>query len=131
MIVTPDLDAFWKAWAGPTPPNIITTSTIRQAKPVFAIILFGGCTPSADGRCKLSVTFQMTSPNGSSYGEAVTAAAFEGSAGGEFLQASSASFGFRLEPKDRLGRYQMKAILTDEIARISVTVTEIVIAERN
>lgn len=129
ILVTPDLDGFWKAWEGPTPPNIVTTGTIRQAKPVFAIIVFGGCTPGAAGRCKLSVTFGMTAPDGKPYSKDVTASAYEGPGGEENLLASAATFGFRLEPKDKLGEYRMKATLTDEIAQNSVTVFVNVLAE--
>ncbi|MDQ3077607.1 MAG: hypothetical protein M3Q83_02060 [Pseudomonadota bacterium] len=129
ILVTPDIDEFWKAWEGPTPPNIVTTGMVTQAKPVHAIILFGGCTPGADGLCKLSVTFTITAPDGSPYGKPVSGQAWSGPAGGDNLLASSASFGFRLEPKDKLGHYQMKATLTDEIARISVAMREGVVAK--
>ncbi|WP_310468247.1 hypothetical protein [Sphingomonas sp.] len=128
LLVVPDIDAFWKAWEVSTPPQIVTTDTITHAKPVHAVIVFSGCTPGGDGQCKLSVTFAVTAPDGRPYDKETTAAAWEGPAGGDHLLASSASFGFHLETTDQLGRYQMKATLTDEISRTSLTIRKAVVA---
>ena len=47
------------------------------------------------------------------------------------LQASLASFGFELEPTDKLGAYRMIARLTDEVAGKTLTVSETVTAVAN
>ena len=48
---------------------------------------------------------------------------------GSNLLASTSSIGFQLERQDKLGRYQMKAVLTDNVAHKSVAVSDYVIAE--
>ena len=131
MLVTDDLDGFWKAWEGPTPPNISTTSRITRVKPVFAMLVFAGCASGTDGKCKVSVTYSITAPDGSAYGDAIDAEAWSGPSAGQNLIAALSSFGFRLEPQDKLGAYRVTAKMTDEIAHESLTVNETVTAMDN
>lgn len=132
LLIVDDVDAFWKAWEGPTPPHIATTSTVTLKRPVYAMIVFGGCAPAADGNCNLSVTYRIVAPNGSQYDEPVSGEAWKGPpAPVPNLQASLASIGFRLEPQDALGDYVIQAELTDGVAISKLTISEIVTAKGN
>jgi len=125
LLIVSDTDAFWKEWEQPDTPHITTTSEISVSAPVFAMIVFHGCSPGGDGKCNVGVTFAITSPDGSVYDKPVTADAWgDVPPPGMNLQASLASMGFQLEPTDKLGTYLISATLVDRIAGKSVTMFE-------
>ena len=129
LLVTDDLQGFWTAWDQPDNPHVMTTSQITRKKPVYAVIVFHDCKAGADGKCDLSVKFEMTGPDGRPYGDSHEGVAWNGSpAPNHNLQASPASMGFILDPQDRLGRYTIIVTLTDKIAGKSLHLNDVVTA---
>jgi len=130
LLTTDDPDGFWREWNQPENPTVSTTSRVTQARPVYAIIVFHDCRAGADGKCKVTAHFDITDPDGKPYDEPRSATAWsEAPAPNHNLQASLASIGFRLEPQDKLGRYEIKATLTDEVAGRRLTLRQSVSAE--
>lgn len=130
MLVVDDPAAFWKAWEGPTPPHIDTTSIITRSRPVQAMLVFYGCRAGRDGNCNVKVIFSIARPDGKPYGESMSGMAWRGPpAPGRNLVASEAAIGFELEVEDALGPYVIKATLTDEISGKSVNLSETVDAK--
>jgi hypothetical protein len=129
LLLTPDPDEFWREWEKPDTPHVTTTSRVTRAQPVTAIILFHDCRPGTDGQCNLTVRFEMTGPDGRPYDTAHDAIAWKGPPAPQHtLQASEAWMGFRLEPKDKLGRYAIIATLTDTVAGKSIRLVEFLTA---
>jgi hypothetical protein len=125
MLVTPDLDGFWEAWARPSPPQIGTTDEVRRGRPVYAILLFSGCRPAPDGNCNVTAELSMTGPNGSPYGDTMRGLVWAGPPAPQYrLQASESSLGFRLEPADPLGTYTLRAMVTDNVAGTTLSVEQ-------
>lgn len=132
MLVVEDIDAFWAAWDKPEPPQISTTSKITRGKPVHAVLVFNGCAPAPDGNCNLSVVYSITGPDGSAYDKPIEGKAWTGPPPPGFnMQAAVSSFGFELEPADKLGSYRMIAKVTDEVAGKTLTVSQIIEAQAN
>ncbi len=132
MFIVDDADAFWKAWAGPTPPHITTTATVTRDRPVIAIVIFTGCARGASGNCDLSVRYDILAPDGSNYDDPVVGKAWDKPPPAEsYAEASLANFGFRLEPQDALGDYTIRAQLTDEITKAKVVLATQVTASAN
>jgi hypothetical protein len=130
LLITDDLEGFWKQWEQPDTPQIATTSKVTLAKPVYGMILFYGCRAAATGKCKVTAHFEIIAPDGRPYDKPATGEAWSGPpAADHALQASLASFGFRLEPKDQLGRYRMKVVLTDDVAGRSLYLSDYIVAE--
>jgi hypothetical protein len=130
LMIIDDPKAFWDAWNQPENPTINTTSRITQSRPVYGMIILHDCKAGSDGKCKVTARFDMTGPDGKPYDEPHSATAWnQAPAENHLLQASPASIGFRLEPQDKLGRYEIRVTLTDEIARKSVTLRQFVTAE--
>jgi len=131
LLIIDDLNGFWTEWEKPDNPSVTTTSKITRAHPVYAIIVFHDCQAGADGKCKVTVRFGMTGPDGKPYGaEPHDGLAWAGApAPNHNIQASNASLGFILEPQDKLGRYEIWATLKDEVSGRSVTLREDVMAE--
>ena len=42
MLVTPDVAAFWRAWDGPTPPQVVTTDRAARGQQVTGMVIFSG-----------------------------------------------------------------------------------------
>ena len=130
LLITADPEGFWKAWEQPGTPNIQTTTTVTLSKPVYGMVVFHGCKAAADGNCNVAARFLITAPDGSNYADPKGGDAWKGApAPGQNLLASASGIGFRLEPQDKLGRYKITAILTDNVAKKSITMFDYVTAE--
>src|SRR3982751_4105175 len=129
LLITDDLQGFWTAWDRPENPEVTTTSRITRAKPVFAIVIFHDCKPAADGKCDLSLKFEMRGPDGRPYGEPHGSSPWKGPLPPNHnIQALPATMGFILEQQDKLGGYSIMATLTDNVAGKSVRVSDVVTA---
>jgi hypothetical protein len=123
MMITDDHEGFWKAWEGPTPPQLSVTSRTERGKPVHAMLVFSGCKAGADGNCNVTADFDITAPDGSSYGKQMSAQVWKLPPAPDYnLQLSEGSIGFSVEPSEMLGQYKLKARVTDHVARIALAV---------
>lgn len=123
MLITADYEAFWKAWEGPTPPQLSVTDRTERGKPVMAMLLFTGCKAGADGNCNLTADYHIRAPNGTPYGKPLSGPVWKLPPAPNYnLQLSEGSIGLRVEPGEMLGRYKLKATVTDHVARLTVTV---------
>ena len=129
MMITPDVEQFWAAWAGPSPPQLVTTDRAVRNRPVHAMLIFTGCRAGADGNCDVDAAFTILAPDGSRYGEVLRGKVWEGPPPpGRNLQLSVGSVALRVEPHDPLGTYTIRAELTDRVAGTSVSVEREVLA---
>jgi hypothetical protein len=130
MAVTPDYEAFWKAWEGPTPPQLPTTTQVTRSTPVHGMLIFSGCKVGPDGKCNVTAELSITGPDGKAYGKTMQAPVWnEPPASGYNLQLSPASIGFRLDPEDALGSYTLHASVTDRLAGTTVVVEQAITAK--
>ena len=130
LLLTNDPEGFWREWEKPEPPTVTTTLRVTQARPVHAMVVFHDCKAGSNGKCDVVVRFEIRRPDGALYDESKTAPAWNSApAPGHNLLASMGSLGFRLEPEDPLGRYQIFATVTDQVANRSITLIQNVTAE--
>ena len=123
MMITADYDGFWKAWEGPTPPHLSVTDRVERGRPVNAMLIFSGCKAGADGNCNVTALYNITAPDGTPYGEPQSAIVWRLlPAPGYNLQLSEGSIGMVVEPGEQLGRYVLKATVTDHVAGTVLTV---------
>jgi hypothetical protein len=117
LMITDDYEGFWKAWEGPSPPQVSVTDRVERGKPVHAMLIFSGCKAAADGNCNLTAEFAIMAPDGTPYGETVTGKVWGGPPpAGYNLQLSEGSIGLVIEPEDSLGQYTFKVSVTDHVA---------------
>ena len=130
LLMTGDPAAFRRAWAGPQPPKLNATTRTARGKPVYAMVIFSGCRAGADGKCRVTGQFSVTRPDGRPYQAPAQAKIWSGapSAARKMLLAEG-SVGLKLEPKDPLGAYRVRAVVTDHVAGINVTVEQAVTAQ--
>jgi hypothetical protein len=130
LLITPDREAFEQAWAGPTPPNLVTTDRAQRGQPVFAMLLFTGCLAGSDGNCDVTAEFAILKPDGSTYDSPVQAPVWGAQpAPGDNLQLSRASLGLRIEPGDPMGTYTIQVTVTDRHRRVAIVVHRPVIVD--
>lgn len=129
MMVTGDYEGFWKAWEGPTPPQLTTTDIVTREKPVHAMIIFSGCRAGAEGNCNVTAEFSISGPDGAPYGDVMQGSLWQGPSMPDYnLQLGEGSIGFILEPEDPFGTYTLKAAITDQVAGITLQVEQAVTA---
>lgn len=123
IMITDDYDGFWKAWEGPTPPQVSITNRTERGKPITAMLIFSGCKAGANGNCNLTADYTITAPNGTPYGNPLSGPVWKlPPAPGYNLQLSEGGIGFAVEPGEMLGQYTLKAIVTDHVARLTLAV---------
>src|SRR5687768_423944 len=69
LLLTPDHEGFLRAWAGPTPPHLVTTNEADRNQPVSGMVIFRGCRAGANGNCNVTAEFVILRPDGLPYGE--------------------------------------------------------------
>ena len=114
IVITDDADAFYKAWANPSPPTISTTDRVVRGKKIEGIILFSNCKPLPNGNCRVEFSLDMEGPGGAAYGEPASGISYEGPPLSDYaLNVSRMSLGFRFDDSDKPGRYVYNVSVTD------------------
>ena len=125
MLTTSDLEGFERVWAGPTPPNLPVTDEARRGQPVHGMIIFFGCAAGADGNCNVTADLIFLRPNGSTYGEALQNEIWRGlPAPSPNLQLGVNAAGLIVEPNDPMGTWTIRAIVTDNVRRVTVRIEQ-------
>lgn len=121
QIATTDPQRLFVEWAKPTPGVAVTTATrVRRNQPIVTFIIFQGCKPDASGNCKVTADFEVTAPNGRLYHKAKGAEVWVGRKAPPkgALQLSVGGLGLKVEDKDPLGPYRVRATVTDHVAAV-------------
>ena len=129
LVMTADPAALRRAWASPQ-PRVNATAKASRGKPVFAMVIFSGCRAAADGKCRVTGRFSVTRPDGRPYQAPTTVKLWSGApAAPRKMLLAQGSVGLKLEPKDPLGPYRVRALVTDHVAGITLPVEQAVTAQ--
>jgi hypothetical protein len=122
-----DQERFLEQWNQPTPPNLTNTTSTRRNDPVTMFIIFAGCTPNAEGNCRLTGNVEFTDPDGLPYGTGHEFVVSDGPAGPkpELLVLSPASIGLVIEDGEKLGKYRVRLSVTDQVAGVTAVTEEV------
>lgn len=99
--------------------ELTSVETARRGEPIGALVVFSGCAPDKYGGCNVRTDITVLDPTGKVYGEAKGTEVWVDKppppAG--TTQLGIGYLMIRIEPKDPAGRYQIKARITDQIAK--------------
>jgi len=127
LLITNDPEDFWRQWMRPETPNLRTTDRITRGQVVETVIVFHDCVPAADGNCNVTVHFDMIRPDGKPYQKPLDGQAWvHPPAPNHNLMPSEGALGFKLDPPDLLGDYQIIATLTDRVSGKTLKLRETV-----
>ncbi|WP_343892990.1 hypothetical protein [Sphingomonas oligophenolica] len=118
-------DRFHAEWETSTPGANLTTTTetVRNA-PIFTFLVFTGCKADAAGNCNVTADFHVIGPQDKGSEEYSTAKDapvwMKKPPAKNILFLSDASLGLRIEDKDPLGAYIVRAVVTDHVANITL-----------
>jgi hypothetical protein len=119
LIATVDKDTLMSDWAKPTSGAYLTndSQTVRN-KPIFTFIIFKGCTADKSGNCNVTADYETTDPNGNLYDRTRAAKMWVGRPPppNYDLELSVAGYGLRIEDKDPVGAYRVRATITDHVS---------------
>lgn len=125
MLVTDDSEAFWRAWDGPTPPQLPTTSRAVRNQPVNGMVIFSGCAAGPDGNCDVTAEFVFLRPDGSRYGESLRGDLWKGPpAPGPTLRLGTGSAALIVEPGDPMGVWTIRARVTDNVRGVTLQIEQ-------
>jgi hypothetical protein len=124
MMLTTDDDAeFMRAWEGPTPPHLVTTTRAARGVPLFAMVLFHDCRAGADGNCNVSAEFTILQPDGAVYGELMRGEIWRGPpAPPGSIRLGASGPALRVEPQDPMGTWKIRARITDHVRGLTIEV---------
>jgi hypothetical protein len=121
QIATTNVDKLYADWMKPTAGAYLTTDsqTVRN-KPIVIFIIFKGCSSDKLGNCNVTADFETTGPNGNHYDQTRTAEIWVGHPPPPNFnfQLSAAGYGLRIEDKDPIGVYRVRATITDHVSGI-------------
>ena len=123
LLLSDKPEDFFQAWDQPTIViELPTTDLVKRGVPIFAFVVFYGCTPDAAGLCDASVDFTVLKPDGSEYASFKDKELWKNKPATKqsFIELSVDYIGTTIEPKDPLGQYQVRAAARDNNANISL-----------
>ena len=119
QVATTDPDRLMADWQKPGAGiRLVTATTMMRNQPIVTFIVFGGCKPDAAGACNVTADFETIGPAGKTYDETRMAEVWVGHPAppSQVLQLSVGALGLRIEDKDALGPYRVRATITDHVA---------------
>src|ERR1700743_3591062 len=114
-----ELFSAWEQPGAEVPVN--TVDIAKRGQPIVGVVFFSGCTPNTEGLCDSEAYFQVFKPDGSPYGAAERGELLSGKqppAVGQ-LQLSVGAIGVRIEPRDPVGTYIVRARIVDNVSHTS------------
>lgn len=120
-----DPQGFLQAWAGPTPPNLPTSSRTTRNQPIQQFILYGNCTLDEQGNCRLSARVDITAPDGKPYGQPLIFMAMPPGppVPRDVYGLTPNGIGLTIEDGEQLGEYRIDLAVTDENAGVTARST--------
>lgn len=119
LVLSNDGEAFRRAWAQPTPPQLKSTDKVRRGQKLTASVLYHGCQANARGACELTVSFSMVTPDGRVTQGGTGPLGDQPSPDGR-VQLGQASLQTTFDHTDAIGRHQVRALIIDRVARRQV-----------
>ncbi len=123
QIATTDPEKLMTDWATNTPGvQVATASEMTRNQPIVTFLVFRGCKADAAGNCNVTVDFETLGPSGASYNRTPGAPVWVAypAPPATAVQLSSSGYGLKIEDKDPLGPYIVRATVTDHIANITL-----------
>lgn len=127
LLLIGDEKEFFKRWSTPSKVvNFTTIDKLYKGESLIAPIIFNGCYENSEGKCNVTVDYQVLQPNGKIYADVPTMeiwtnkpAPAEG-----MLELGVGYLKLVIEPEDLIGTYTVNATVTDHIKDASFTLVK-------
>ena len=132
QIATTEPERLMSDWLKPSAGvNITTVSTVRRNQPVATFIVFSGCQADPSGACNVTVDFDTFTPSGKLYDRTRGAKVWVGRPAPppRAVQLSEGGLGLRIENKDPLGTYTVRATVTDHVSGATLKTSQTILAQ--
>jgi hypothetical protein len=123
QISTTDPEGLMRQWAVPTPRvNLTAARQMRRNQPIFTFIIFKGCRRDAAGACNVVARFEVFDPTGKPYNPPQDAEVWVAKPAPPVgvYQLSVGALGIGIEDGEPLGRYTVRATVTDKVSGVSL-----------
>ena len=123
QIATTDPNKLMDSWGKEAEGvRVESASAMKRNQPIATFILFSGCRPNADGLCNVTADFETLAPNGAVYDkhEGVKVWVDRPAPPPKSIGLSEGGLGLRIEDKDVLGGYVVRATILDHNSGIKL-----------
>ncbi|MBW8882885.1 MAG: hypothetical protein JF615_16115 [Asticcacaulis sp.] len=127
QIATTDPDKLIDNWGkGEEGVRIESASVMKRNQPIAAFILFSGCRPNADGLCNVTADFETLAPNGAVYDKQTGVKVWVDRPAPPAMSIglSEDGLGLRIEDKEALGGYVVRATVVDHNSGVTLQTTQ-------
>ena len=122
LFATEDSRGFQRAWEAPSHPPVPTVGSVRRGKPVYAMVVFAGCTAGNEGKCDVEAEFTLLDPKGRPFHKPQTAVLWSEPPPADNVHLSPAAVEINVDSGASLGTYTLRALVTDKVAQKTLTV---------
>ncbi len=132
QVATVHPNEFMTAWNRPgAGVPLVASDKVARNQPVVTFIIFRGCRPDPRGACNVTADFTVVAPDGRVYNETKGADVWIGRPPptGRNIELSAGALGLRIEDKDLLGAYVIKAAVTDHVAGVTLQTEKTITAQ--
>jgi hypothetical protein len=132
QIATTEPDRLMSDWLKPSAGvNVGTASAVHRNQPVVTFIVFSGCQADASGACNVTADFDTFTPSGEVYDQTRGAKVWVGHRAppARAVQLSEGGLGLRIENKDALGIYTIRATVTDHVSGATLKTSQTILAQ--
>lgn len=127
LVLIGDEKEFFKRWETPSRDvHLNTISQLQRGDSLITPIIFSGCYTNNEGNCNVVVDFNVLKPDGTSYADLNDIEVWidKPAPPKGILELSVGYLKIIIEPEDSLGKYIVKANVTDRIKESSFMLTQ-------
>jgi hypothetical protein len=127
QIATTDPNKLMDSWGKEAEGvRIESASVMKRNQPIATFILFSGCRPNADGVCNVTADFETLAPSGAVYDKHPGVKVWVGRPAppAKSIGLSEGGLGLRIEDKDALGGYIVRATIVDHNSGVTLQTTQ-------
>jgi len=128
LLLIGDEKTFFKNWNTPSHTvNLDTISALNRGDSVITPIIFAGCTKNSEGKCHITVDYQMIQPDNKDYAVIPNMTIISPKMpvhSNDILELGLEYPKFVFEPQDPTGQYTLHAKITDHIKGATITLTQ-------
>ena len=106
--------------------RVESANVMKRNQPIATFILFSGCRPDAEGLCNVTADFETLTPAGAVYDRQSGVKVWVGRPAppAKSIGLSEGGLGLRIEDKDPLGAYVVRATVIDHVSGVRLQTTQ-------
>lgn len=120
LVVTAKIEEFRKSFKAGKLTKVESTNQAKAGEPLTGMVFMSNCKPGPDKKCKVSARVQLEQPDGKKLDVGNIVVWDQAVPGPDAIVPGAKDVAIAFDKTDALGKYKLRAKVTDEIAGISL-----------